>query len=113
MQSISKFKKGFIFLLCVISIFSKYAWLVPLKDKKSISIVADFQKILDDSNRKPNKIQVDKGSEFYYNSFKKWLKDNDIEMYSIHNEGKYVVDERFIRTLKTNIYDFGVKKCVY
>ena len=56
MQSISKFKKGFIFLLCVISIFSKYAWLVPLKDKKSISIVADFQKILDDSNRKPNKI---------------------------------------------------------
>ena len=63
-----------------------------------------FQKILDDSNRKPNKIQVDKGSEFYSNSFKKWLKDNDIEIYSIHNEGRSVVAERCIRTLKTKIY---------
>ena len=53
---------------------------------KGVSIVDAFQKILDDSNRKPNKIWVDKGSEFYNNSFKKWLKDNDIEMYSIHNE---------------------------
>ena len=55
------------------------------------------------SDRKPNKIWFDKGSEFY-NSFKKWLKDNDIEMYSIHNEGKSVVAERFIRTLKNKIY---------
>ena len=84
MQLISKFNKGFRFLLCVIDIFSKYAWVVPLKDKKGVSIVDAFQKILDDSNRKPNKIWVDKGSEFYNNSFKKWLKDNDIEMYSIH-----------------------------
>ena len=50
-----------------------------------------FKKILGDSNRKPNKIWVEKGSEFYDNSFKKWLKDNDIEMYSIHNKGKSVV----------------------
>ena len=104
MQLISKFIKGFTFLLCVIDIFSKYAWVVPLKDKKGVSIVDAFQKILDDSNRKPNKIWVDKGSEFYNNSFKKWLKDNDIEMYSIHNEGKSVVAERFIRILKTKIY---------
>ena len=69
MQLISKFNKGFRFLLCVIDIFSKYAWVVPLKDKKSVSIVNAFQKILDDSNRKPNKIWVDKGSEFYNNSF--------------------------------------------
>ena len=60
-----------------------------------------------ESDRKPNKIWVDKGSEFYNNSFEKWLKDNDIEIYSIHNEGKLVVAERFIRTLKTKIY-----KCV-
>ena len=52
------------------------------------------------------KIRVDEGSEFYNNSFKKWLKDNNIEMYSIHNEGKYVVAERFIRTLKTKIYKY-------
>ena len=69
MQLISKFNKGFRFLLCVIDIFSKYAWVVPLKDKKDVSIVAAFQKIFDDSNRKPNKIWADKGSEFYNNSF--------------------------------------------
>ena len=55
------------------------------------------------SNRIPNKIWVDKGSEFYNNPFKKWLKDNDIAMYSIHNEGKSVVAERFIGTLKNKI----------
>ena len=64
---------------------------------------------------KPNKIWVDKGSEFYNNSFKKWLKDNNIEMYSIHNEGKSVVAERFIKTLKNNIYKYmtAISKNVY
>ena len=68
-----------------------------------------------ESNRKPNKIWVDKGSEFYNNSFKKWLKDNDIEMYSIHNEGKSVVAERFIRTLKNKIFKHmtAISKNVY
>ena len=115
MQLISKFKKGFRFLLCVIHIFSKYAWVVPLKDKKGISIVNAFQKILNQSGRKPNKIWVDKGSEIYNNSFKKWLKDNDAEMYSIHNEGKSVVAERFVRTLKNKIYKYmtSVSKNVY
>ena len=75
--------------------------LVPLKDRKGVSIVNAFQKILNRSARKPKKIWVDKGNEFYNNSFKKWLKDNDTEMYSIHNEGKSVVAERFIRTLNT------------
>ena len=60
MQLISKFNKGFRFLLCVVDIFSKYAWVVPLKDKKGVSIVDAFQKILDDLNRKPSKIWVDK-----------------------------------------------------
>ena len=101
MQLISKFNKGFRFLLCVIDIFSKYAWVVPLKDKKGISIVNAFQKILKESDKKPNKIWVDKGSEFHNNSFKKWLKDNDVEMYLIHNEGISVVAERFIRTMNT------------
>ena len=69
MQLISKFNKGFRFLVSVIDIFSKYAWVVPFKDKKGISIADVFQKILDDSNRKPSKIWVDKGSKFYDNSF--------------------------------------------
>ena len=115
MQLLSKFNRGFRFLLCVIDIFSKYAWTVPLKGKKGVSIINAFQKILKESNRKPNKIWVDKGSKFYSNYLKKWLKDNSIEMYSVHNEGKSVVAERFIRTLKNKIdkYMTSVSKNVY
>ena len=74
-----------------------------------------FKKILKESNRKQNKIWFDKGREFYNNSFKKWLKDSDIEMYSIHNEGKSVAAERFIRTLRTKIckYMTSISKNVY
>ena len=115
MQLLSKFNKRFRFLLCVIDIFSKYASVIPLKDKKEISIANGFQKILDDSKRKPNKIWVDRGSDFYNNSFKKWLKDNDIAMYSTNNEEKSVIAERFIRTLKTKIYKYmtAISKNVY
>ena len=115
MQLISKFNKGYRFLLCIIDIFLKYAWVVPLKGKKVVSIVNAFQKILDKSARKPNKLWVDKGSEFYNSSFKKWLKDNDIEIHSVYNEGKSVVAERFIRTLTTKIYKHmtSVSKNVY
>ena len=77
MQLISRFNKGFRFLLCVIDIFTKYALVFLL-------ICLDL----------------------YNNSFKKWLKDNDIEMYSVHNEGKSVVAEGFIRTLKNKIYKY-------
>ena len=106
MQLINTFNKGFRFLLYVIDIFSKYAWFVYLKDKKCVSIIDLFQKILKEPNKKPNKIWVDKKSELYNNSFKKWLKDNYIQVHSIHNEEKSVVAERFIRTLKTNIYKY-------
>ena len=61
----SKFNKRFRFLLCVIDIYSKYVWVIPLKDKKGITIVNASQKILNDSKRKLNKIWVDKGSEIY------------------------------------------------
>ena len=115
MQLLSKYNKGIRFLLCVIDIFSKYAWVVPLKDKKGISIVKAFQSILKQSNRKPNKIWADKGSEFYNAYFKKWLRDNDVVMYSTHNEGKSVVAERFVRTLKDKIYKYmtSISKNVY
>ena len=103
MQLLSKYNKGIRFLLCVIDTFSKYVWVVPLKDEKGISIVKAFQSILKQSNRKPNKIWVDKGSEFYNAYFKKWLRDNDLVMYLTHNEGKSVVAERFIRTIKGKI----------
>ena len=80
-----------------------------------MSIAIAFQKILDDSKRKPDKIWVYKGSGFYNNSFKKWIKENDIEMYSTNNEGKSVIAERFIRTLKNKIYKYmtSISKNVY
>ena len=71
MQLISKYNKGIRYLLYVIDLFSEYAWVVPLKDKRGVSIVNAFQKILNSSKRKPNKILVDQGSEFYNNVFKK------------------------------------------
>ena len=71
-----------------------------------VSIDNAFQKILKQSYRKSNKIWVDKGSEFYSSSFKKWQQDNDIVMYSTHNEGKSVVAQRFIRTIKNKIYRY-------
>ena len=105
-QLLSRYNKGIRFLLCIIDIFNKYNWVVPLKDKKGVTIVAAFQSILKQSNRKPKKIWADKGSEFYNASFKKWLQDNDIVIYSTHNEGKSVAAERFIKTLKNKIYKY-------
>ena len=103
MQSLSKYNKGNNYLLWVIDLLSKYAWVIPIKDKKETSIVNAFKKILSDSNKKSSKILVDQGSEFYNKSFKDFLKINNIEMYSTYNEGKSAVAERFIRTLKNKI----------
>ena len=103
----SKFNKGFKSLLCAIDLFSKYAWVIPIKDKKGTSIVNAFKKIVSKGQRKPNKIWIDQGiqgSEFYNQSFKEFLKINNIEMYSTYNEGKSVVAERFIRTLQNTIF---------
>ena len=102
MQSLSKYNKGNKYLLRAIDLFSKYVWVIPIKDKKGVSIVIEFQKIIS-KGRKPNKIWVDQGSEFYNNSFKGFF-ENNIEIYSTYNEGKSVVAERFIRTLKNKIF---------
>ena len=104
MQSLSRKNEGIKYLLCAIDLFSKYAFVIPLKDKKGMSIVNAFNKIIKQSNRKPNKIWVDQGGEFYNNVFEKWLSDNDVIVYSMYNEGKSVVAERFIRTLKNKLY---------
>ena len=99
LQSLNKYNNGNKYLLCAIDLFSKYAWVIPEKVKRGTSIVNAFKKII--SNRtKLNKIWVDHGSEFYNNSFKDFLKTNNIEMYSRYNEGKSDAAERFIRTLK-------------
>ena len=95
MQLIGKFNKGFRFLLCVIDIYNEYAWVIPLGDKKEIIITDPSQKNLDEWNRKPNKVWVVKGSEFYNRLMKSSLERNDIEMYSTHSEEKFVIAERF------------------
>ena len=91
MQSSSKFNKRFKCLLCAIDLFSKYAWVIPIKDKKGISIVNAFKKIISERQKKPNKIRNDQSSEFYNQPFKEFLKINNIEKYSTYNEGKCVV----------------------
>ena len=85
-------------------LFSKYAWVVPLKDKKGGSIVNTFQKIISEG-KKTNKIWVDQGSEFYNNLLKRFLKTNITEMYSTYTEGKSALAERFIRTMKNKIFE--------
>ena len=87
-----------------------------MKDKKDINIVDAFQSMLDSLGCKPNKIWVEEGSEFYNSPFKKWLKQNHIEIYSTYNEGKSVVAERFIKTLKNKIYKHmkaASRKCFF
>ena len=87
MQSLSRCNKGIKCLLCAIDIFIKYTWVIPLKDKKGVSIVNEFQKIIS-KGRKPKKIWTDQGSKFYNNSFKDFLIMNNIEMYSTFNKRK-------------------------
>ena len=103
MKSLRKYNKGIKYLLCAIDIFNKYVWVIPLKEKKGGSLINAFQKIIS-QERKPNKNWVDQGSEFYNSPFKTFLKTNNIEIYSTYNEGKSLVAERFIRTLKNKIF---------
>ena len=114
MQLLNKYNKGIKYLLSAVLIFSKYACFVPLKDKNGVCINNAFQKIIPEG-RQPNKRWVDQGSEFYNNSFKNFLKTNDIEMYSAYNEEKSVVAEKFIRMLKNKIFKdmTAISKNVY
>ena len=96
MQSLRKYNKANKYLLCVIDLSSKYAWVIHVRDKKGTSIVNAFQKKIISEGRIANNIWFDQGSQFYNNSFKDFLKINNIEMYSTYNERKPVVAERFI-----------------
>ena len=106
MQSFARHNNGVKYLLNVIDVFNKYAWSVPIMDKTGNSITNAFDKIIKKSNRKPNRLWVDQGSEFFNRVMDKWLKDNDIERYNTYNEGKAVVVERFNRTIKTRMWKY-------
>ena len=113
-QLLDKYNEGNKYLLYAIDLFSKYAWVISIKDEKAIGIVNALKKIIS-KGRKPNKIWADQGSEFYNNTFKDFLKINNIEMYSTYNEGKSVVTERFIRVLKNKIFKHmtAISKNIY
>ena len=89
--------------MCVIDIYSKYALVVPLKNRKGITIANVFQKIWDELWRKPHKIWVDQGCEFWNRSMKSWLEGNGTEMCLMYES---VATERFIRALKNKIYKY-------
>ena len=103
MESLFSKNKNVKYLLCVIDVSTKYAWVKPLRNEKGKTVLNAFIEIVNESNCKPNKLWVDQGREFYNKLMQEWL-DSNVLMYSAHNEGKSVITERFIKTLKAKIY---------
>ena len=91
-------------MLNVIDVFSKYAWSIPLKDKKGETVTEAFQLIVKNSKRIPKFLWLDKGREFYNKNMDEWLKENNITKYSTYGPHKSAVVERFNRTLKENMW---------
>ena len=102
MQSLSKCNEEDKYLLCAIDIFSKYAWVVTLKDKKGVSIVNAFQKIISE-RRKPNKIWVNQGSEFYNTSFKYFLKKIALKCIQLKMKKKVLLLKNSLGRWKTRL----------
>ena len=87
MESLYSTNKNVKYLLCVIDFFTKYAWVKPLKDKNTKTVLNALIEIVNESNRKPNQLWVDQGREFYNKLMQEWLDNNDILVYSTHDEG--------------------------
>ena len=109
MQSLQKFNDGYRYLLVCIDVFSKYSWMVPLKNKTGPSLVKAFKVILS-SGRKPEKIMMDQETEFLNRHFRVLMKEEDIELYNTYNETKASIVERLIRTLKTKMWRYFTGK---
>lgn len=104
MQSLADFNDGYKYLLTCIDILSKYAWALPLKDKKSTTVRKAFEKIF--SERTPEKLQSDAGKEFTNNVVQNFLKKRKVHFFTTHNATKASVVERFNRTLKTKMWKY-------
>ena len=98
MQKLSKWNKGYKYLLMVLDLFSKYGWIVPLKSKTGLEVSKAFESIF--RQNKPKKLWVDKGKEYYNKNVLDLLAKNNIEIYSTENEEKSSVCERWNRTIK-------------
>ena len=103
MQQFSKWNKGYGYLLMVLVVFSKYGWIVPLKDKKGETVTETFKSIFKEG-RKPQYLWTDKGKEYYNKHLKDLLEKHDITLYSTENEEKSSVCERWNRTIKTKMW---------
>lgn len=110
MQEFSSDNDNNRYLLTVIDVLSKFAWAVPLKDKTGSSVVAAFEEIIKSSGRHPQKLWVDKGTEFYNTRMDKFLLSHGIERYSTYSEIKGSVIERFNRTLKSIMWKYFTAK---
>ena len=100
MNSLISFNDGYRYILCIIDVFTKFAWAVPLKNKMAATVLFAVEAVVSKSKRIPEKVWLDHGSEFYNKQFQAWAKDNNIVMYSTHGESKSVVVERWVRSLK-------------
>ena len=109
MSSLARFNKGYKFLLTCIDVFSKFAWVVPLKNKVGESLFNGFQSILE-HGRSPENLQIDKGTEFPNRNFQSLLKENSIHFFTTNSELKASVVERFNRTLKTRMWKYFTAK---
>ena len=109
LQNLSRYNKGYKYLLTCIDIFSKYAFVLPLKTKQGQELVKAFQKILS-TGRKPTKLQTDQGTEFLNRVFQKFLRDNNIDFFTVNSGLKASVVERFNRTFKNNMYKYLTAK---
>ena len=103
MQQFSKWNKGYRYLLMVLDLFSKYGWIVPLKDKKGETVTEAFKTIFKEG-RKPQYLWTDKGKQYYNKNMKELLEKNNITLYSTENEEKSSVCERWNRTIKTKMW---------
>ena len=109
MSSLARFNRGYKFLLTCIDVFSKFAWVVSLRNKTGESLFNDFQSIVD-RGRSPEKLQIDKGTEFLNCNFQSLLKENSIHLFTTNSELKASVVERFSRTLKTRMWKLFTAK---
>ena len=105
-QPLAKYNRGLRYLLTVVDVLSKYAWVQPLKDKTGVALVKAFEKILKQGRRHPNRLQTDRGKEFYNRTFQRWLDEQGIHHFSTEGDAKASVVERFNRTLKERLYRY-------
>ncbi len=110
MIKLKRQNKGHCYLLTCIDVFSKFAWVIAIKNKQAKTVTDAFKSILLNSKRKPNKIHSDKGSEFKSNLFQELLKNKNIKFYTTENETKACVVERFHRTLKMRMWKYFTHK---